>query len=221
MLYVHVNLHHRFSDGDGDPTSTKGYERGLRAVWYWVRYPYVCHKATIAGLFSRSASRAWKRLRFQYLADTFGVLALVTVYAILDLSGELLFWVLPMMVVSFNTGFFAWLTHAPADHGPVNGSINTTNNWMNLFVHNQGYHAAHHKHPSLHWTMLPDRLDMMTAVDDALIVPYWVTLPSAVRILRPRSFRDAKHGKGWKERYRERVASGRNRLSFLPYFGWF
>jgi hypothetical protein len=62
---------------------------------------------------------------------------------------------------------------------------------------------------------------MMPAVDDELIVPYWVTLQNSLRILWPRSFRNAKHGKDWKERYVKRVASGRHRLSFLPYFGWF
>jgi fatty acid desaturase len=221
MLYVHVYLHHRFSDGDGDPTSTKGFESGPRAFWYWIRYAYVCHKAVIAGLFSRDASRGWKRLRFQYLADTSAVLVFMTVYGILDPYRMFLFYFLPLIVVSINIGFFAWLTHAVAEHGPINGSINTTNNWMNLLIHNQGYHAVHHRYPSLHWTMLPDRLGMMTSVDDELIVPYWVTIQNALRILRPRSFRDGKHGKTWKESYVKRVASGRHRLSLLPYFGWF
>jgi fatty acid desaturase len=220
MLYVHVFLHHRYSDGEGDPTSTRGYERGWRAVWYWIRYPYVCHKATLAGLFSRDAGQRWKRLRLQYLVDTSAVPVILVVYGLLDFSGMLRFYFLPALVVCFNIGFFAWLTHAPAEHGPINGSINTTSNWMNLLVHNQGYHAVHHLYPSLHWTMLPDRLAMMPSVEDELIVPYWVTLESALRILRPDSFRNGKHGKAWKERYVTRVASGRHRLSFLPYFGW-
>ncbi|HEY1187652.1 MAG TPA: fatty acid desaturase, partial [Gemmata sp.] len=49
MKYIHVYLHHKFSDGEGDPTTTKGFETGWRAVWYWLRYPYVCHRATLAG----------------------------------------------------------------------------------------------------------------------------------------------------------------------------
>ena len=38
MREVHVLNHHRYNDGPGDVTSTEGRERGLRAVWYWIRY---------------------------------------------------------------------------------------------------------------------------------------------------------------------------------------
>jgi fatty acid desaturase len=220
MLHVHVYLHHHFEDAEGDPTSTRGKERGLQAVWYWISYPYVCHRATLSGLFSRDAAPRWKRLRFQYVADAAAVLLFVVTYGIVDASGLLLYYVLPFVIVSVNIGFFAWLTHAPADRGPVNGSINTTNNWMNLFIHNQGYHAVHHRYPGLHWTRIPDRLEMMTSVEDDLIVPYWVTLENGLRILRPRSFRNASHGRAWKERYAQLAALGRHRLWFLPYFGW-
>jgi fatty acid desaturase len=220
MKYIHVHLHHRYSDGEGDPTSTKGYRSGWRAVWYWLRYPVVCHRHTLAGLFARDAVPGWRRLRVQYILDTSAVIAVAIVYGYFDLRGMLLFYVLPMVIVSVNIGYFAWLTHAPADDGPINGSINTTSNLMNLLIHNQGHHAPHHRYPGLHWTQLPDHLDMMKAVDDELIVPYWVTLDSALRILKPRSFRNPNYGRKWKERYTRSVAKGNNRLSFLPYFGW-
>ena len=220
MRYVHVFLHHKYSDGPGDPTSTRGMEKGWAAVAYWLRYPVVCHRATARGLFAPDAAPVWKKLRFQYVFDTLAALLVVGVYGALDPIGMLLFYLLPLVVTTINIGYFAWLTHAPADHGPVDGSVNTTNNWMNLFIHNQGYHAVHHRYPAIHWTKLPDHLGMMRSVSDALIVPYWVTLESAVRLLRPRSFRNAAHGKDWKGRYEQRVSAGRHRLWFLPYFGW-
>lgn len=220
MLYVHVYLHHRYEDEEGDPTSTKGKETGLRAVWYWLSYPHICHKATIAGLFGHKVAPTWKRLRLQYIVDTSTVFVIMLTWGMADFAEMLLYYALPLLIVSVNIGFFAWLTHAPAEQGPINGSINTTSSWMNLLIHNQGFHTVHHQHPSLHWTLLPDRLDIMHSVDDELIVPYWVTLDSALRIFRPRSFRNASHGRLWKERYSKLIAQGRHRLSCLPYFSW-
>lgn len=220
MLYVHVHLHHRFNDEEGDPTSTKGQERGLAALWYWVRYPLVCHRAVVKGLFAEDAAAPWRRLRGQYVVDSGAVLVILVVFGLYDLRAMVLLYLLPMLIVSFNIGYFAWLTHAPAGTGDVDGSVNTTNNWMNLFIHNQGFHAVHHRYPGVHWTMLPDRLQMMTSVDDALIVPYWVTLQSAVRLVVPERFRDAVHGRRWKAALRRRVQAHQHRNPVLPYFGW-
>lgn len=220
MLYVHVHLHHRFNDEEGDPTSTKGRERGLAALWYWVRYPLVCHRAVVKGLFAKDAAPPWRRLRGQYVVDSGAVLVVLVVFGLMNLRAMVLLYLLPMLIVSFNIGYFAWLTHAPAGTGDVDGSVNTTNNWMNLFIHNQGFHAVHHRYPGVHWTMLPDRLQMMTSVDDALIVPYWVTLQSAVRLVVPERFRDAAHGRRWKTALRRRVQARQHRNPVLPYFGW-
>jgi fatty acid desaturase len=130
----------------------------------------------------------------------------------------LYFYVLPLFVTHVSCGFFAWLTHAPAKEGPFNSSVNTVNNMMGLFIHNQGYHAVHHRYPGLHWTDIPDQLELMLEVDDPYIVPYWVVLPSAIRILRPTAFLNHRFGKKWKGRYQKR--QGRIRLRSLPYFSW-
>lgn len=141
-------------------------------------------------------------------------------FFIYDPLGMVLFYLIPYIIVSINIGYFAWLTHAPAREGKLNGSINNTNNWMNLFVHNQGYHTLHHIKPSIHWTAIPEYLDVMHEVDEDLIVPYWVTLESSYRLAQPERFRDQQHGARWKQRLTERVNQGTRRLSFMPYFGW-
>ena len=60
----------------------------------------------------------------------------------------------------------------------------------------------------------------MQEVDHDLIVPYWVTLDSAYRILDPDKFRDEKHGAQWKQINAAKKSNGTNRLSGMPYFGW-
>jgi fatty acid desaturase len=221
MLYTHVYLHHRYDDGEGDPTSTDGKEGAFAAVWYWLRYADVTHRATIRGLFARDASSRWRKLRRHYIVDSSAVLAIIVVYGWIDPVRMLLIYLLPLTIVSTNIGFFAWLTHAPAFRkSGVNASINNVNNWMNLLVHNQGFHAVHHAYPGIHWTMIPSRAGLMRDIDPSLIVPYWVTLPAALRILRPRSFRDAAFGAQWKRSYEAKSRERRYRLGFLPYFVW-
>lgn len=220
MKYIHVHLHHRHDNGEGDPTSTKGKETGWPAFWYWVSYGYLTHKETIKGLFAADAKPTWKRLRGQYIVDNLLMLGFAIGFFIYDPKGMVLFYLIPYIIVSINIGYFAWLTHAPARDGKLNGSINTTNNWMNLFIHNQGYHALHHIKPSIHWTAIPEYFEVMQEVDEDLIVPYWVTLESSYRLANPDSFRDQQHGETWKQRLTERVNQGAQRLGAMPYFGW-
>ena len=221
MLYIHVYLHHKHENGPDDPTTTSGYERGWRAAWYWTRYAYVCQKHTILGLFRSDAAPAWKALRKQYLVDTLGTLTIVTSYLLLvDPWQVLVFWEAPLVLVSVNIGFFAWITHAPASSRGLNGSFNTTNNLMNIFIHNQGYHLVHHRYPSIHWTRIPDRLDLMLGVEDRFIAPYWVVLLAAWRVIIPRFLYDPEAGRAWKARYERKSFLRRRRLSWLPYFGW-
>jgi fatty acid desaturase len=221
MRYVHVHMHHSFDNGPGDLTSTRGFERGWRTVYYWVRYAAICQRATFRGLFAHDAQPVWRNLRTQYLMDTLGTIALVVVLFVwVDMSRTVLFWHVPLLIVFTNIGFFAWLTHAPAFEGKINGSLNTTNRFANLLMHNQGYHLVHHRHPGIHWTQIPNHLDVMLEVDDRLIVPYGVLLPSSWRVALPCKLHDAPHGANWKNRYREKRDSNRLRIPVMPYFGW-
>lgn len=220
MKYVHVYLHHRYDNGDEDPTSTKGKETGWRAVQYWLSYAWVVHHVTIKGLFAADAKPAWARLRRQHIIDTASSVAFGVALAVYDPVVFLMFYAIPFIVVHINIGYFAWLTHAPAREGVLNGSVNTTNNWMNFFVHNQGYHTLHHMKPSIHWTTIPDHFHLLKDVDDDLIVPYWVSLESSYRIGKPDSFRDKLFGARWKAKFSQLQDNERFRLRFLPYFGW-
>lgn len=221
MKYTHVYAHHKYQNGLKDPTSTLGYERGWLAAWYWTRYAYVCQRHTIQGLFRAGAKGYWQSLRFQYLFDTLTTITIVLVYLIfIDPRRMLIFWELPLILVSINIGFFAWITHAPASGSLADGSFNTINNAMNIFIHNQGYHLVHHAHPGIHWTRIPERLDLMLAVPDRLIAPYWVILPSAWRVAIPKFLYDPDAGRKWKFRYVSKGTDSRRRVSWMPYFGW-
>jgi fatty acid desaturase len=221
MTVLHVHHHHRHNDGPGDVTSTGGRERGLKAFLYWISYGWVVKSYTVREIFAADAKPAWRKRRRQFLFD-FGV----CVGAALLLTwwhpaAGLWDYFIPVAVSHLTFGYFSWLTHAPAgEWHTADGSINNVDNLLNFFIFNQGFHAVHHKHPGIHWSDIPDKLEMMVEVDDAHIVPYWVTIDSSWRIFTPGRFRNAAYGRAWRARVaeRQRTRGVRNRL--LPYFIW-
>jgi fatty acid desaturase len=223
MREVHVLNHHRFNDGPGDITSTEGREHGLRAVWYWVSYGVVVKKHTVRTIFAADASAGRRRRRSQFLFDITLVAALiVTTSFVADNTRFALFYGIPFLVTQVNSGYFAWLTHAPAREfeDDPSKSINTVGNWLNFWIFNQGYHSVHHRYPGIHWSQIPDKLEFMRQVDPGVIVPYWMTLTSAWRLVAPGSFLDTTYGKRWKAKLDKRLEEGTVRSRYLPWFAW-
>ena len=151
------------------------------------------------------------------------VVSLIVVTACFaDTTRFMLFYVIPFLVTQVNAGYFAWLTHAPArdfDDDPSK-SMNTVGNLLNFLIFNQGYHSVHHRYPGIHWSQIPDKLDFMRQVDPDVIVPYWMTLNSAWRVLVPGGFLDATYGERWKAKLEKRMEEGTVRSRYLPWFAW-
>jgi fatty acid desaturase len=223
MREVHVLNHHRFNDGPGDITSTERRETGMHAVWYWIRYGYVVKNHTVRTIFAADASAGRRKRRDQFILDFTLVVALIlTTWWVADNTRFLLFYGIPFAVTQVNSGYFAWLTHAPARvfEDDPSKSINTVSNWLNFWVFNQGYHSVHHRYPGIHWSQIPDKLAFMRQVDPGVIVPYWMTLTSAWRLVAPGSFLDTTYGERWKAKLDKRLEEGTVRSRYLPWFAW-
>lgn len=223
MREVHVLNHHRYNDGPRDITSTEGRERGPRAVWYWIRYGTVVKRYTMQTLFAASPSGHRRKRRHEFLFDaTLYLILTCAMWYLADGTRFLLFYVIPFVTIQLNSGYFAWLTHAPARsyEEDLSKSLNTVGNWLNFFIFNQGYHSVHHRYPGIHWSQIPDKLEFMRQVQPEVIVPYWMTLNSAWRLVVPGGFLTAKHGERWKARLEKRLAEGTVRLRYLRWFAW-
>ncbi|MFI9503572.1 fatty acid desaturase [Nocardia sp. NPDC052566] len=223
MREVHVLNHHRFNDGPGDVTSTEGLDRGFGAVWYWIRYGTVVKKHTVRMIFAADPSEGRRKRRYQFILDL--TLALVLAGAIWYFAGFTrfaLFWGIPFLITQLNSGYFAWLTHAPARdyQDDPSKSLNTAGNWLNFFIFNQGYHSVHHRYPGVHWSQIPDKLDFMKQVDPGVIVPYWMTINSAWRLVVRNGFLNASYGERWKVKLDKRMEEGKVRPRLLPWFAW-
>ena len=223
MREVHVLNHHRFNDGPGDVTSTEGREHGLRAVWYWIRYGAIVKNHTVRTVFAADPSSSRRKRRHQFMLDfTLIVALIVATGTIADTTRFTVFYWIPFLVTQVNSGYFAWLTHAPArvfDDDPSK-SMNTVGNWLNFFIFNQGYHSVHHRYPGIHWSQIPDKLDFMRQVEPDVVVPYWMALTSAWRLVVPDAFLNATYGERWKAKLEKRMEEGGVRSRFLPWFAW-
>jgi fatty acid desaturase len=177
---------------------------------------------TCRELFWSDGRARWRSYKSQFLLDLAVCVAAVVLFFAWSPERAFWLWVVPFAITHVTNGYFAWLTHAPARRAPCegNGSLNHVNNLMGLVVHNQGYHSVHHRLPGIHWTEIPDHLDLMEDLEPEIIVPYWATLNTAWRIVAPTHFRDEDFGKRWQERYRRRRANGGARLTWLPAFVW-
>jgi fatty acid desaturase len=223
MCEVHLLNHHRYDNGPGDVTSTAGRERGLRAVWYWIRYGTIVKIHTVRAVFAANASPGRRARGRQFVLDLtlVGMLIVVTWY-VTDTTRFALFYGIPFIVTQVNAGYFAWLTHAPARafEDDPSRSMNTVGNWLNLLIFNQGYHSVHHRYPGIHWSQIPDKLDYMRQVRPDVIVPYWMTLNSAWRLVVPNGFLDATYGERWKAKLDKRIEQGTVRARYLRWFAW-
>ncbi|HWZ90235.1 MAG TPA: fatty acid desaturase [Polyangiaceae bacterium] len=221
MTVLHVHHHHRYNDGPEDVTSTLGRERGLGAMTYWFEYGFIVKSYTFREVYRRGARRSFRRRRAQFAFDLGVCLCSVLTLLVLAPQAGFFDWLLPALLSHVTFGYFSWLTHAPArDQAGAVSSINNVDNLLNFFIFNQGFHAIHHAHPGIHWSEIPDKLGLMKEIDDSLIVPYWVSINSAWRIVAPERFRDAKFGAIWRQRLARRNEQGNVRARRLPQFVW-
>jgi fatty acid desaturase len=223
MREVHILSHHRYNDGPGDVTSTEGRERGLRAVWYWITYGIIVKYHGVRTVFAADVSAGRRKRRNQFIVDFTLVVALIVAAThFADSTRFALFYTLPLIVTQVNSGYFAWLTHAPARvfADDPSKSMNTVGNWLNFFIFNQGYHSVHHRYPGIHWSQIPDKLDFMRQVEPDVVVPYWMTLTSSWRLVVPGGFLAATYGERWKAKLDKRIEEGSVRSRLLPWFAW-
>jgi hypothetical protein len=60
----------------------------------------------------------------------------------------------------------------------------------------------------------------MRQVDPGVVVPYWMTLNTAWRVVAPPRFLTATYGERWKAKLDKRIDSGTVRARYLPWFAW-
>jgi fatty acid desaturase len=165
----HIGMHHAENNQWRDLSSTMPYQRD--SLWDFLRY---VTRFLLVGI-PEAAWYFWQKGR--------------TTWAVKMLAGELLFFVvalllwqinaqatlvlllLPYVFVRFSLMAGNWAQHAfvdPSDPGnPYLNCVTCLNTWYNRLCYNDGYHIGHHYSPHRHWTQMPadflKNLDRYTA----------------------------------------------------------
>ncbi|HVF74016.1 MAG TPA: fatty acid desaturase [Acidimicrobiales bacterium] len=151
----HVETHHRYDNGPGDWTSPFAY-KGARFPDRPVHF--VVYVATFPGrAWRRGVPIVWsKRERQTIFLGSVAVLAIFAVALATYRTAEfVIFFLVPWVLLWLGTAVANWLHHdgRSFEEGDIaNDNYGFLNRWI---AFNIGYHSAHHRYPSAHWSALP------------------------------------------------------------------
>ncbi len=154
----HNLSHHRHTQGPRDVMRTTK----ARFRWHLLNlllFPFVISGSVLRGerRYLRVMRDRLPRWRRQYLIEGALLVALSATLAALDPWRFVLCVFAPQNLASWGIVTLSLLQHDGCDAAhPVDHSRNFTGRVLNWLTFNNGFHAAHHLHPGLHWTLLPE-----------------------------------------------------------------
>jgi beta-carotene hydroxylase len=156
---THMHNHHRHVNTLPDYTRTWRYTERNNLLTL-LSYP------SISGMNQQPPVRSyylgqWKTDRNKFWLLTLQIVCLVVwtgAALLLDWKKALLYVIVPQQVSLFSVLIFNYVQHIHADEtDEYNNSRNIVGWALNFFLLNNGYHTAHHLHPGLHWSKLPQK----------------------------------------------------------------
>jgi fatty acid desaturase len=125
-----------------------------RLIWIWFGKPLIgiagiVHLKSV--LFELLSARAALKISVLW-----SPILLVCFYTE-TLNWLLWFWILPLF---WSYSSFLWWSEI-RDHFGTKTGTRTDISWMNLVTHNNGYHYAHHKYPSIPWHRIREAHDSL------------------------------------------------------------
>ena len=134
------------------------------------RIEYTLHLAKTSNERVRNIGEKHPNLYKKYQKSVFRSYMIYAAIFLLNPLGGVFCFILPALTMSL---FTFWITH-PHHSGlktdnPLLGSRNNVNRLYNIWFTNLGYHTAHHMHPYLHWSLLPQyHKDIEAKIPDRL-----------------------------------------------------
>jgi fatty acid desaturase len=164
---THNLNHHKYVNKAGDATITWRYSKKntwlVASTYYFVSAYW---QKPLIDEYSRKAHdtnpRLVRQMRLQYvtLIGSHAALLAVALWLRGPRIGPLVYgfgFLIPAMFANWSMIFINYIQHVHTDpwseHNHSRNFCSPLGNWL---VFNNGYHAAHHESPGLHWSKLPD-----------------------------------------------------------------
>jgi fatty acid desaturase len=155
---VHVRLHHRENGGFDDTAESRGYDRTSRLDFLW----YLSNNIwTVLGIapyayFKDGGDEENRRRLLWGMARYYAYFGAVAIY---DWRIGIMFVLVPLLCMNFNTAIVAWVQHAFYDSEQPDYFAHTVTVLDKVNFMNEGYHLCHHHRAGLHWTEMPVHLE--------------------------------------------------------------
>ena len=163
-LQHNIGHHRNFLEPEKDPATIidPKTQRPYSRLWYTIRGNFTIHRDSFR-IGKAEAARGKPRL-LQKLWFELGVQAIVmTALFMWNARLTVIFLVLPNILAA---ALVWWESHAHHLGVPAttiyDGSVTTTGKRFNHVNFNIGHHTAHHEKPTLHWSLLPGRTEVIT-----------------------------------------------------------
>jgi beta-carotene hydroxylase len=162
-LHHNIGHHRNFLEPETDVASIYDAKTGrpYSRLWYTIRGNFTIHLDSFR-IAKAEAARGKPKL-LQKLSYELVIQALVMA-ALLAWNAKLtvLFLVIPNILAAALVWWESYVHHLGVPStGIYDGSVTTTGKRFNHVNFNIGHHTAHHEKPTLHWSLLPGRTDVI------------------------------------------------------------
>ena len=155
---VHVHLHHAENGGLDDTAESRDYDRTSRLDFLWYLSDNIWTVLGIApyAYFKARGDEEHRRRLLGGMARYYAYFGAVALY---DWRIGIMFVLVPLLCMNFNTAIVAWVQHGFYDSEQPDYFAHTVTVLDGANFMNEGYHLCHHHRAGLHWTEMPVHLE--------------------------------------------------------------
>lgn len=152
----HIAVHHRGLARGTDRTHPARFGPGNHVVGL-IAHPFAVLRVVVPDILSWCAgvARRSRRAGVHFAAQAIAAAAVPLIAWKDGSTGALVAWLVPQWIGVHVLLAANYLQHAGTAGGAAIGHSRSFLGWVNPVWFNIGYHAAHHRAPRLHWSLLP------------------------------------------------------------------